>query len=145
MSIQCLRHRCNLHFFVDGCVQAATIASNNPFADILQTSDGAAATTFDLFDATSPPADDQSGAGAELAAAASTNNPFLFGDAGDEPGDDVTAVTQDDPWSNAGKQTQWRIQDFINPRNHMRTVYIAFTSFQGRTRGGGGLAPMAAR
>jgi len=40
------------------------------------------------------------------AAAASANNPFLFGvAAADDTGDDVTAVTQEDPWRNTGKSS----------------------------------------
>ena len=102
------------------CVQSATISSNNPFADILQTSDPA--TNFDLFDPSSQAADDDYSGGA-----ASANNPFLFGAASDEAGDDVTAVTHEDPWGSAGNKHE-RIEHFLTRwgLQRIRTLFLLF-------------------
>ena len=76
-------------------VQSATISSNNPFADILQTTADDTATDFDFFETTPQPATDADDPDLAGAAAASTNNPFLFGAAADNTGGD-------DPWANTG-------------------------------------------
>jgi len=61
-------------------------------------------TDFDFdFGTTSQPADDAGDS--DFTGAASANNPFLFGVATDETGDDVAAVTQGDPWANTGRPT----------------------------------------
>ena len=77
-------------------------------------SDADPTTNFDLFDPTSnlaaDPADLDFAGGA-----AAANNPFLFGAASaDETGDDVTAVTQDDPWANAGKRNRYLQKTRLN-------------------------------
>ena len=82
-------------------------------------SDADPTTNFDIFDPTSnlaaDPADLDFAGGA-----AAANNPFLFGAAAaDETGDDVAAVTQDDPWANAGKGTRHlekNRSDLLRPR-----------------------------